>query len=89
MELGVLQIFEGVSAGRQDVPLDIHPKGKDKVNYQRGTHCKKRNVDKPGPDTGSGDTHPFTNCRTHSKHLPLDEVLESIHGTNLKKINCP
>ena len=45
---------------------------------------RKGNVDKPGTDSGSGYTHSLTDCRTYPKYLPLDEVLESVHTSNLK-----
>jgi len=81
------QIFEWISTGRKDITLDIHPECKDEVDNKRRTHGEKGNINKPGTDTGSGDTHSFTNCCTHTENLPLDEVLESVHASNLKKIN--
>jgi hypothetical protein len=81
-----LQIFQWIPPGRKNIPLDIHPERQDEINNQRRPHSEERDVDKPGPDTGSGYTHSLTDRRTHSENLPLDEVLESVHVANLKKI---
>ena len=82
--LRILQIFQRVSPGRQDISLYIHPKRKDEVNNKRRAHGKEGNIDEPGADSGSGYTHSLTDCRTHPKYLPLDEVLESVHTANLE-----
>ena len=82
-----LEVFQRVSAGRQDIPFDIHPEGEDKVDNKRRTHRQEGDINKPGPDTRSGDTHPVTDGRAYAKYLPFNEVLQSIHSANLKKIN--
>ena len=81
-----LQVFQRIPPGRKNIPLDIHPERQDEINDQRRPHSEERDVDKPGPDTGSGYTHSLTDRCTHSENLPLDEVLESVHVANLKKI---
>ena len=82
-----LQVFQWIPPGRKNIPLDIHPERQDEINDQRRPHSEERDVDKPGPDTGSGYTHSLTDRCTHSENLPLDEVLESVHVANLKKID--
>jgi hypothetical protein len=81
------EILQRVSSGRKNISFDIHPKSQDKIDNQRGTHREKRDVDEPGPDTGSGYAHPLTDRRTHSEYLPLDEVLQSVHASKIKKFN--
>ena len=80
-----LQVFERVTPGRQDISFDVHPEGEDEIDDQWGTHGQKGNVDEPGPDTGSSYSHSLTDRRTHSEYLPLDEVFESVHASNLYK----
>jgi hypothetical protein len=74
------QVSEGIPAGRKDVTLDIHPKGEDEIDDERRTHSEEGDVNEPGPDTGSGYTHPLAYCRTHSKNLPFDEVFKLFHS---------
>jgi hypothetical protein len=81
-----LQIFQRITPGRQNISFDVHPKGEDKIDDQGGTHGEKGDIDEPGPDAGSGYTHSITDRSAHSENLPLDEVLESVHTSNLKKI---
>ena len=81
-----LQPFQRIPSAQEYVPLHIHPERQDEINDQRRPHSEERDVDKPGPDTGSGYTHSLTDRCTHSENLPLDEVLESVHVANLKKI---
>jgi hypothetical protein len=79
------KIFQGVPAGRQDISFYIHPESEDKINDKRRPHRKKGDVDKPGPDPGSGNAHSFSNGCTNTKHLPFDKVLQSVHIANIKK----
>jgi hypothetical protein len=79
------KIFQGVPARGQDIPFYIHPESKDKINDQRRPHRKERDIDKPGPDPGGGNTHSFSNGCTYTKHLPFDKVFESVHIANIKK----
>jgi hypothetical protein len=78
-----LQVFKWVPACGKDIPLDIHPKGQDEINDERRAHGEERDVNEPGPDTGSGYTHSLTDRRTHSKNLPLDEVFKLFHKAKL------
>jgi hypothetical protein len=78
-----LQVFKWIPAGGKDIPLDVHPKGKDEIEDERRSHGEKGDIDEPGPDTGSGYAHFLTYRRTHSKNLPLDEVLKLVHGAKL------
>jgi hypothetical protein len=78
-----LQVFERVPAGGKDVALDIHPKGKDEINDERRAHSEEGDVNEPGTDTGGGYAHPFTDRCTHSKNLPLDEMLKLFHRSKL------
>jgi hypothetical protein len=78
-----LQVFKRIPAGTKDIPLDIHPKGKDEINNEGRSHGEKGDIDEPGPDTGGGYTHFLTYRRTHSKNLPLDEVLKLVHRAKL------
>ena len=81
-----LKVFDRIPARRQNIAFDIHPESQDKIDDQWRAHSEKRDVNKPGPDTGSGYAHSLSDRRTHSENLPLDEVLESVHVANLKKI---
>ena len=83
--LSRLKIFQGISAGRKNIPFDIHPESQNKIDDQRRTHRKKRNIDKPGPDPGRGDTHLLPNGRAYPEYLPFYEILQSVHNANLKK----
>jgi hypothetical protein len=78
-----LKVFQRVSASRKDIPFDVHPEGKDKIDDERRSHREKRDVDEPGPDPGSGNAHSFPDGSTHPKHLPFDKVLQSVHTSNL------
>ena len=77
------EIFQRITPRRQDIPLYVHPEGKDEVDNEGRAHGEEGDVDEPGPDTRSGDTHSFTNCCAHPEHLPLDEVFQSVHRANL------
>jgi hypothetical protein len=77
------QVSEGVPAGGEDVTFYIHPKGKDEIDDERRAHGEERDVNEPGPDTGSGYTHPLTYRRTHSENLPLDEGFKLVHKAKL------
>ena len=79
------KIFQGVPAGRQDISFYIHPESKDKINDKRRPHRKKGDVDKPGPDPGSGNAHSFTDSSTDTECMPFDELLHFIHNAKLKQ----
>ena len=81
-----LQVFKRIPACRKDVALDIHPKCKDEINDERWAHGEEWDVNEPGPDTGSGDTHSLADRCAHSKNLPLDEVFKLVHTSKLVRI---
>ena len=78
-----LQISDRISAGRENIALDVHPKGQDKIDDKGRTHREKGNIDEPGADTGSGDAHFLPNSRAYTEHLPLYIGLQSVHCTKL------
>jgi hypothetical protein len=83
------KIFDRIPARRENIPFDIHPESQDEINDQRRAHGEKGNINKPGTDPRRGDAHSVTDGRTYPKDLPFNEVLQSIHNANLKKINKP
>jgi hypothetical protein len=78
--------FEWISLGRHDIAFDIHPKGKDEVNDQRGAHGQEGNIYKPCSYPGGRNAQTFANGSAHTEYLPLNELLHSVHTCNLKKI---
>jgi hypothetical protein len=77
-------IFQGVTAQRQDVPFNIHPKRQNEINNKRRTHGKKGYVDKPGTNAGCGNAQPFADSGTYAKSLPFYKVPEPVHTSKLK-----
>ena len=82
-----LEVFQRISPRRPDVIPDIHPECEDHVNDQRRTHGQERHVNEPGSNTGGGNPHPLTNGRTHTEHLPLDEISQLVHTCNLYELS--
>ena len=80
-----LEVFQGIPARREDIPFYIHPECQDKVDDKGRPHREEGDIDKPGADPGSGNPHSFPDSRTHPKYLPFDEVLHSVHTSNLEK----
>ncbi len=78
-----LQIFKRIPPGGQNIPFNVHPESENKIDNERRAHRDEGDIDKPGTDTGSSNTHSLTYRRAHSEYLPLNEVLQSVHGTNL------
>lgn len=81
------EIFHRITAGRKNITLNIHPERQNKINDERRPHREKGNVNKPGSDPGSGNTHPVPDRCAYTKYLPFDEVLQSVHTTKLEKID--
>jgi hypothetical protein len=78
---------KGITFRSHDITFDIHPKSKDKINDQRRTHCEERNINKPGADTGSGNSKTIADSSTYAEQLPFNEYLHPVHNANLKKIS--
>src|SRR5579863_2101892 len=94
LEMGRLQVLQRVASCGEDVTFDVHPEGEDEINDKGRAHREEGDVDEPGPNTGGGYPHSFADCGTHPEHLPLNEVLQLVHASNLYKngysplINC-
>jgi hypothetical protein len=80
----VLLIFQGVAAQRPNVPFNIHPEGKDKINNKGRSHSEKGYIDKPGANARCGDAKPFANSGTYAKCLPFYKLPEPVHASKLK-----
>jgi len=80
----VLQISQRISSHREDVSFNIQPKSKNKINDQWGSKCEKRDINKPGSDSGRCYSHLVANSRANSKELPLYEIFQFIHTAKLE-----
>ena len=79
---GMFSGFEGIPFGSCDVSFDIHPESQDEIDNQRRTHGEKGNINKPGPDAGSGNAQSFAYGGTYAEYLPLNELLHPVHAAN-------
>jgi hypothetical protein len=77
-------IFQWVSAQRPNVPFNIHPESKDKINNKRRTHGEEGYINKPGTNAGCGDAQSLANSGAYSKCLPFYKLPEPVHASKLK-----
>jgi len=58
---------------------DIHPEGNEKVNNERGSHCKKRNINKVFTDCTGSNAHFFAYPGAYAKNIPLNHSAQTVH----------
>jgi len=78
-----LEVSQGISSYRKNVPLNVHPECEDEINNQGRAKGKKGNINKPGADARWCNTQLITDGRTYPKEFPLYEVFQFIHTAKL------
>jgi hypothetical protein len=76
-----------ISSDRKNITFHIHPEREDKINDERGAHCKERNVNEPCSDAGNRDAHFFTDSPAHTEQFPFDKIPQTVHIANLIKFH--
>jgi len=80
-----LKISQWIASSVKYVFFHVHPKSNKKIDYNRRTHCKKRNIDKIFTDSRGCNANTFANGCTNTKNLPFNKEFNAIHAANLVK----
>jgi hypothetical protein len=75
----LLSTIQWIPLRQPDISFNIQPEGENKINDQWRSHGEKRNINKPGADSGCCNAETFADRSTNAEGLPFYEFLKPVH----------